>query len=193
MELNFTRDEAIELLKKYNKEPFHLKHALTVEAVMKEFAKDINEDPEYWGLVGLLHDIDFEEYPEEHCKKAPELLKEVNASDDFINSVCSHGYGICVDIKPEAKMEKILFATDELTGLINACAIIRPSKSAKDMKLKSLKKKFKSLNFAAGCDREVIKNGAQELGWELDELLSKTLDKMKVTEDLVEEEFEKIK
>lgn len=193
MEANITREEALNLLKQYNKDEFHLRHALTVEAVMNTLAKKYGyeEDAEFWGLAGLLHDIDFELYPEEHCKKAPELL-EGKASNELIHAVCSHGYGICTDIEPEHEMEKVLFATDELTGLIYACALIRPSKSCKDMKLKSLRKKFKSLNFAAGCDREIIKTGAERLDWDLDKLLTETLEAMKVTEDQVEEELEKI-
>ncbi len=194
MELTFNRNQALDLLKKYNQEPFHIRHALTVEAVMKEFADELgySEDRDYWGLVGLLHDVDFEKYPDQHCQKAVDILKEINASNEFINSVCSHGYGICSEVKPEHEMEKVLYACDELTGLINACALIRPSKSTKDMKLKSLKKKFKSLNFAAGCDREIIKNGAELLDWDLNNLLSSTLEHMKTTEDNINEELEKI-
>ena len=180
-----TRDEAFELLKKYNKDPFHIQHAITVEAVMKWFAKDQGyaEEADHWGMVGLLHDIDFELYPEEHCLKAPELLRDGGVSEDIIHSVVCHGYGITVDVKPEHQMEKILFASDELTGLIWAAALMRPSKSTKDMELKSLKKKYKSKGFAAGCSREVIAQGAQMLGWELDELLQKTLNAMQACED----------
>ena len=153
-----SREAAFELLKKYNKDTFHIRHALTVEAVMKWFAEDLGfaEDAEYWGIVGLLHDIDFELYPEEHCIKAPELLREGGVGEDIIHSVVSHGYGITVDVEPEHLMEKVLFASDELTGLIWACALMRPSGSTKDMELKSLKKKYKNLKFAAGCSREVI-------------------------------------
>ena len=184
-----TRDDAFELLKKYNKDPFHLQHAVTVEAVMKWFAKDqgYEDEAQHWGLVGLLHDIDFELYPEEHCIKAPELLREGGVSEDIIHSVVSHGYGITVDVKPEHQMEKILFASDELTGLIWAAALMRPSKSTKDMELKSLKKKYKSKGFAAGCSREVIAQGAEMLGWELDELLQKTLSAMQDCEDEINE------
>ena len=154
------------------------------------------EDAEYWGIVGLLHDVDFELYPEEHCLKAPELLKENGVSDDIIHAVCSHGYGITVgngvtiDVEPVHEMEKVLFAADELTGLIWAAALMRPSKSTKDMELKSLKKKYKSKGFAAGCSREVIERGASQLGWELDELLEQTLQAMADSEDLIQHEME---
>lgn len=187
------RKDAIELLKKYNKEEFHLLHALTVEGVMKYFAKELGYDPEYWGLVGLLHDVDFEQYPDQHCQKAPELLKEINATDEMIYSICSHGYGICSDLEPKHQMEKILFATDELTGIIWAAAKMRPSKSTKDMEVSSLKKKFKDKKFAAGCSRDVIKQGAEMLGWELDELFEKTILAMRDCEDEVKVESEKIK
>ncbi len=171
-----TRDEAFELLKKYNKDDFHIQHALTVEGTLRYFAEKLGYDKDYWGIVGLLHDIDFELYPDQHCKKAPELLREGGVDEDIIRSVVSHGYGICVDdVKPEHVMEKVLFATDELTGLIGACALMRPSKSVQDMELKSVKKKFKQPSFAAGCSRDVIKQGAEMLGWELDELISETI------------------
>ncbi len=171
-----TRDEALELLKKYNKEDFHIQHGLTVEGTMRYFAEKLGYDKDYWGMVGLLHDIDFELYPEQHCKKAPELLREGGVEDDMIRSIVSHGYGLCIDdVKPEHIMEKVLFATDELTGLIGACALMRPSKSVQDMELKSVKKKFKQSSFAAGCSRDVIKQGAEMLGWELDELISETI------------------
>ena len=181
------RENAINLLKKYNKEEFHIRHALTVEAVMRYFAKETGEDEEFWGEVGLLHDVDFEQYPNEHCKKAPELLKEINASEDMIHAICSHGYGICSDVKPEKEMEKILFAVDELTGIIWAAAKMRPSKSTKDMELKSLKKKFKDKKFAAGCSRDTIITGAEQLVLDLDTLLDRTLQAMKVCEDEIEE------
>ena len=192
-----TRDEAFALLKKYNKDSFHIQHALTVEAVMKWYAKELGygDDAEYWGIVGLLHDIDFELYPDEHCLKAPELLKDDGVSDDIIHAVCSHGYGITVecgttiDVEPVHEMEKVLFAADELTGLIGAAALMRPSKSTKDMELKSLKKKYKSKGFAAGCSREVIDRGAEQLGWELDKLLEMTLQAMAATEDTLNEEL----
>ncbi|MCI5567151.1 MAG: hydrolase [Veillonellaceae bacterium] len=184
MKSNISYDEAFELLKKYNKEPFHIQHGLTVSGVMRWFAQEegFGDDAEYWAIVGLLHDIDFELYPDEHCKKAPDLLKNAGVGDDMIHSICSHGYGICVDIKPEHQMEKVLFAADELTGLIGAAALMRPSKSVQDMELKSIKKKFKDKRFAAGCSRDVIKQGAEMLGWELTELMQKTLDAMKSCE-----------
>lgn len=186
-----TRENAFELLKKYNKDPFHLQHAITVEAVMKWFAKEegYEDEAEYWGIVGLLHDIDFELYPDEHCLKAPELLRDGGISEDIIHAVCSHGYGITVgngatiEVEPVHHMEKVLFAVDELTGLIWSASLMRPSKSTKDMELKSLKKKYKSKGFAAGCSREVIERGASQLGWELDTLLEKTLHAMAETED----------
>ena len=194
MKSNLNRDEAFELLKKYNKESFHLQHAFTVEGVMAWYADSLGygEDKGYWSTVGLLHDIDFELYPDEHCKKAPELLSDGGAGEDMIHSVCSHGYGLCSDVKPEHEMEKVLFASDELTGLIWAAALMRPSKSTKDMELKSLKKKFKDKKFAAGCSRDVIAQGAEMLSWTLDELLEKTLEAMKACEDTVNEEMEKL-
>ena len=189
-----TRERAYDLLKEYNKDPFHLQHALTVEAVMKWYAKELGygEEAEYWGIVGLLHDIDFEQYPDQHCIKAPELLREGGVSEDIIHAVVSHGYGITVDVAPEREMEKVLFAADELTGLIWAAALMRPSKSTKDMELKSLKKKYKSKGFAAGCSRDVIERGALQLGWDLDKLLTMTLEAMKATEDEINEEVEDI-
>ena len=189
MQANITRDEAFLLLKKYNKDPFHIRHALTVEGVMKWFAKEegYSEDEEYWGIVGLLHDIDFEEYPEEHCIKAPEILREAGVSEDVIHGVCSHGYELTVDVKPEHDMEKTLYATDELTGLIWAAALIRPSKSVQDMEVKSVKKKYKSANFAAGCSREVIERGAEMMGIELSELIQKTILAMRSCEESVNE------
>ena len=190
---HITREEAYDLLKKYNKDPFHIQHALTVETVMKWYAEELGfgADVEYWGIVGLLNDIDFELYPEEHCIKAPELLREGGVGEDIIHGVVSHGYGITVDVAPEHEMEKVLFAADELTGLIWAAALMRPSKSTKDMELKSLKKKYKSKGFAAGCSREVIERGAEQLGWELDKLLTMTLEAMKATEDEINTEIEK--
>ena len=193
-----TRDEAFTLLKKYNKDPFHIQHALTVEAVMKWYANELGygEDAEYWGIVGLLHDIDFELYPEEHCLKAPEMLREAGVDEDVVHSVVSHGYGITVgcgatiDVVPEHEMEKVLFAADELTGLIWAAALMRPSKSTKDMELKSLKKKYKSKGFAAGCSREVIERGADQLGWELQRLLTMTLQAMADCEDEIKAEMD---
>lgn len=191
------REDALTLLKKYNKDPFHIQHALTVEAVMRWYAKELGygDAEEYWGIVGLLHDIDFELYPEEHCLKAPELLREGGVGEDIIHAVVSHGYGITVggvtlDVAPEHEMEKVLFAADELTGLIWAAALMRPSKSTKDMELKSLKKKYKSKGFAAGCSREVIERGAEQLGWDLEKLLSMTLQAMAATEDTIQAEVE---
>ena len=194
MNLNITRKEALELLKKHNKEEFHIFHGLTVEGVMRYFARELGygEDEEFWGICGLLHDIDFEEYPEEHCKKAPELLAEINASEDIVHAVCSHGYEICCDVEPRHMMEKILFATDELTGLIGAAARMRPSKSTEDMELSSLKKKFKDKKFAAGCSRDIIRKGAEMLGRELDELLEKTILAMRSCEKSVAEEIKNI-
>ena len=190
---HISREQAFDLLKKYNQDPFHIQHALTVEAVMRWYAKELGfaEDEEYWGIVGLLHDIDFELYPEDHCIKAPDLLREGGVGEDIIHGVVSHGYGITVDVAPEHEMEKVLFAADELTGLIWAAALMRPSKSTKDMELKSLKKKYKSKGFAAGCSRDVIERGADQLGWELDKLLAMTLDAMKATEDEIHAEMEK--
>ncbi|HAX12698.1 MAG TPA: hydrolase [Roseburia sp.] len=195
---HIARNDAFALLKKYNKDPFHIQHALTVEAVMKWYANELGygEDAEYWGIVGLLHDIDFESYPAEHCLKAPELLKDGGVSDDIIHAVCSHGYGITVecgttiDVEPLHEMEKVLFAADELTGLIWAAALMRPSKSTKDMELKSLKKKYKSKGFAAGCSREVIERGAAQLGWDLEKLLTMTLQAMAATEDEIKAEID---
>ena len=191
------REDALALLKKYNKDPFHIQHALTVEAVMRWYAKELGygDAEEYWGIVGLLHDIDFELYPEEHCLKAPGLLREGGVGEDIIHAVVSHGYGITVggvtlDVAPEHEMEKVLFAADELTGLIWAAALMRPSKSTKDMELKSLKKKYKSKGFAAGCSREVIERGAEQLGWDLEKLLTMTLQAMAATEDTIQAEVE---
>lgn len=191
MKTEVTRETAVKLLLKYNQDKFHLKHAVTVESVMKWYAEKLGfaDDADEWGTVGLLHDIDFEKYPEEHCIKAPELLTEINAGDELIHAVCSHGYGITVDIKPEHEMEKVLFAADELTGLIGAAALMRPSKSVGDMELKSLKKKFKNKRFAAGCSREVITQGAEMLGWELDKLLDMTLSAMRDTEAEITEKY----
>lgn len=186
------REDAIKLLKKYNTEEFHIRHALTVEQVMKYFAKENNENEEFWGLVGLLHDVDYEKYPDEHCKKAPELLSEINASDEMVHAICSHAYGSCSDVKPEKEMEKILFAVDELTGLIWAAAKMRPSQSTKDMEVSSLKKKFKDKKFAAGCSRETISKGAEQLGWELNELFEKTIFAMREAEDIIEKEIKTI-
>ena len=179
-----SRESAVALVQKYNQEPFHLQHAYTVEAVMRWFANDLGygADADFWALAGLLHDVDFEQWPEQHCKKAPELLAEIGADDAFVHAVCSHGYGLCSDVEPVLEMEKVLFAADELTGLVGAAALMRPSKSVQDMELSSLKKKFKDKKFAAGCSRDVIRQGAEMLGWELDHLLDKTLCAMRASE-----------
>ena len=190
--MELTREQAMGLLRKYNTEPFHIQHALTVEGVMRWFAQENGEDPDFWGLCGLLHDVDFEKWPEQHCRKAPELLAEVNASPEMVHAICSHGYGICCDVEPTAQMEKILFAADELTGLIGAAARMRPSKSVMDMELSSLKKKFKDKKFAAGCSRDVIRTGADRLGWSLDELMEKTILAMRSCEASVAKEMEEM-
>ena len=187
--MELTREQALTLLQKYNKEPFHIQHALTVEGVMRWFAQENSENVDFWGLCGLLHDIDFELYPDQHCQKAPELLAEVNASAEMVHAICSHGYGICSDVEPIHLMEKILFTVDELTGLIGAAARMRPSKSVMDMELSSLKKKFKDKKFAAGCSRDVIKQGAEKLGWSLDEVLEKTILAMRSCEASINEEM----
>lgn len=184
-----TREEAWALLNEYNKEPFHLRHAVTVEGVMRWMAQRLGygEEAEFWANVGLLHDLDFEMYPEEHCVKSQEIMRERGVDERLIHATASHGWGITVDIRPEHEMEKVLFACDELTGLIGAAALMRPSKSVQDMELKSLKKKYKDKKFAAGCSRDVIARGAELLGWELDELLSKTLEAMRADEARVQE------
>ena len=187
-----SREQALALLQKYNKEPFHILHGLTVEGVMRWFAQENGEDVEFWGLCGLLHDVDFEVYPEEHCKKAPELLAEINTPEEMVHAICSHAYGSCSDVEPVHLMEKILFAVDELTGLIGAAARMRPSKSVMDMELSSLKKKFKDKKFAAGCSRDVIKEGAERLGWTLDETMEKTILAMRSCESSVAEEQAKL-
>ncbi len=189
-----SREAALAALKKYNKEPFHLQHAFTVEGVMRWYAQQLGhgDEADFWATVGLLHDIDFEQWPEQHCVKAPELLQEAGCGEDLIHAVCSHGYGICCDVEPTEEMEKVLFAADELTGLIGAAALMRPSKSVQDMELKSIKKKFKDRKFAAGCSRDVIITGAERLGWELDELLEKTLEAMRSCEETVAEEMAKL-
>ena len=186
-----SRDAALALLRRYNSEAFHILHALTVEGVMRWYANErgYGEDADFWATVGLLHDIDFENWPEEHCTKAPELLSEGGCDEEFIHAVCSHGYGICCDVEPVHEMEKILFAADELTGLIGAAARMRPSKSVMDMELSSLKKKFKDKKFAAGCSRDVIKTGADRLGWELDELLDRTILAMRSCEESINAEM----
>lgn len=191
---NITREKAWDLLRKYNKEEFHLKHALTVEGVMKYFAIELGyeEEKEMWGIVGLLHDLDFEMYPEEHCIKSQEIMKENGIDETIIRATASHGYGLTVDIKPEHQMEKILYATDELTGLIGAVTLMRPSKSTMDLELKSVKKKFKDKKFAAGCSRDVISNGAEMLGWSLDELIDRTILAMRSCEKYINKEIGEI-
>lgn len=194
METKITREDALKLLQKHNKEPFHILHGLTVEGTMRWYARELGygEEEEFWGIAGLLHDIDFEEYPEEHCLKAPELLREGGVEEEVIHAVCSHGYGICCDVKPEHEMEKVLFAADELTGLIGAAARMRPSKSVMDMEVSSLKKKFKDKRFAAGCSRDVIRTGAEQLGWELEKLFEMTIEAMKSCEESVAKEMEEL-
>lgn len=188
--MGFTRQAALELLKEYNKEPYHIKHALIVEGVMRYFARELGygDEGEFWGIVGLLHDLDFEIFPEQHCKKQQEIMRERGIDERIIRATASHGYGLTVDIKPEHTMEKVLYAVDELTGLISAVALIRPSKSVSDLELKSVKKKYKSANFAAGCSREVIERGTNMLGWELDELIEKTILAMRETEQRLKSE-----
>ena len=191
MNAGFSREQAVELLKKYNSDRFHLQHALTVEGVMRWYARELGyaEDEAFWGLVGLLHDIDFEQYPEAHCIKAPDLLKEIGASDEFIHAVCSHGYELTVDIEPVHEMEKVLYAADELTGLVGALVLMLPSRDIADLQLKSLKKKFKDKKFAAGCSRDVIIRGAEMLGWELEKLQQDTITAMQHCDATVKAEL----
>ena len=181
---NLTREEACELVKEYNKDPFHLRHALTVEGVMRWYANELGygDEADFWALAGLLHDLDFEMYPDQHCIKSQEIMRERGIDEKLIHATASHGYGLVCDIKPEHQMEKVLFAADELTGLIGAAALMRPSKSVSDMEVKSIKKKF-----AAGCHREVIAQGAEMLGWTLDELFEKTIEAMRVDEAKINE------
>ena len=185
MKACITREAALAALQQYNTEPFHLQHALTVEGVMRWYATELGygQDADFWATVGLLHDIDFEMWPDEHCRKAPELLEKAGCEADFIHAVCSHGYGLCCDVSPEHEMEKVLFAADELTGLIGAAARMRPSKSCMDMEVSSLKKKFKDKKFAAGCSRDVIRQGAEMLGWELEKLMELTIEAMRSCEE----------
>lgn len=189
-----TRNEAFELLKEYNKKSFHIRHALTVEGVMKYFAEKLGygDEKEFWGIVGLLHDLDFEKYPEEHCIKSQEIMKEREIDERIIRATASHCYGINVDIKPEHEMEKILYATDELTGLIGAVALMRPSKSVQDMEVKSVKKKFKDKKFAAGCSRDIILKGAEMLGWDLNKLIEETILAMRVDEESINKYMESV-
>ena len=192
MNSGISREDALKLLKDYNKEEFHIRHALTLENVMGYFAEEFDkENVDFWKIAGLLHDVDYEKYPEEHLKNTPEILKASGGSDELIHAILSHGSGICSDVEPELFMEKVLFATDELTGLIYAASLMRPSKSTKDMNLKSVKKKFKDKKFAEGCSREVIKKGAENLDWQLDDLIEKTLKAMQDREDIIEENLKK--
>ena len=194
METKVTREQAVSLLKTYNREPFHLLHGLTVEGVMRWYAQELGygADAAFWGTAGLLHDVDFEQYPEQHCQKAPELLAEIGAEPELVHAICSHGYSRCSDVKPEHEMEKVLYAVDELTGLIGAAARMRPSKSVSDMEVSSLKKKCKDKKFAAGCSRDVIREGAEFLGWELDKLLDQTIQAMRSCETQVSAELEQL-
>ena len=194
VETKITREQALDLLKKYNQESFHILHALTVEGVMRYFAGELGygDEAEFWSLCGLLHDVDFEHYPEQHCIKAPELLAEIDAPAEMVHAICSHAYGLCCDVEPEHEMEKVMFAVDELTGLIGAAARMRPSKSVMDMEVSSLKKKYKDKKFAAGCSREVISQGAERLGWSLDEILEKTILAMRSCEESIAREMENI-
>ncbi len=181
MDTTYTRDQAWELLNRYNQDAFHIHHALTMEGVMRHFARELGygDEEEHWGVVGLLHDLDFERWPEEHCVKEQELMREAGVPESIVRATASHGYGITVDIEPEHEMEKVLYATDELTGLIGAVALMRPSRSVQDLELKSVKKKYKNAKFAAGCSREVIERGAEMLGWALDELIERTIKAMR--------------
>lgn len=195
MAVSIKRADALNLLNEYNKETFHLMHALTLEGVMRWYSENLgySDEKDYWALVGLLHDIDFERYPEQHCQKAPALLRDAGVGEDMIRSICSHGYGLCCDVKPEHEMEKVLFAVDELTGLIGAAVRMRPSGSAADLEVSSLKKKFKDKKFAAGCSRDVIEQGAAMLGWEMDKLFDLTIQAMRACEDDVNTQMADIK
>ncbi len=186
-----TRDEALALLRRYNKEPFHILHALTVEGVMDWYARELGYggEADFWALAGLLHDIDFEQWPDQHCQKAPELLAAAGAGEALIRAVVCHGYGLCSDVEPVHEMEKVLFAADELTGLIGAAARMRPSRSVQDMEVSSLKKKFKDKKFAAGCSRDVIRQGAERLGWDLDTLMERTILAMRACEERINGEM----
>ena len=193
--MSMNREQAWALLTQYNQEEFHLRHAITVEHVMGWYAEQLGygDEKAYWSVVGLLHDLDFEQWPDEHCVKSQELMRQAGVEESVIHATASHGWGQCVDIKPEHEMEKVLFAADELTGLIGAAALMRPSKSVADMELKSLKKKFKDKRFAAGCSRDVIASGAELLGWELDKLLDMTLRAMQSEENSIEIKISEIK
>ncbi len=189
---NINRKEAWDLLREYNEDKFHIKHALTVEGIMRHFAKELGyeDEEELWGIVGLLHDLDFEKYPTEHCIKEQEIMREHNIDERIIHATASHGYNLTVDIKPEHEMEKVLYAVDELSGLIGAVALMRPSKSVQDLELKSVKKKYKNEKFAAGCSRSVIEAGATMLNWNLDELIERTILAMRSCEDKINQEME---
>ena len=188
----FDREQAIALLRKYNQDHFHLQHALTVEGVLRWYARQLGYgvEADFWGLVGLLHDIDFEQYPEQHCIKAPELLRAGGASEALIHAVCSHGYQLTVDVEPVHEMERVLYAADELTGLIGALVLMLPSRDVQDLQLKSLKKKFKDRKFAAGCSRDVIQKGAEMLGWELERLMQDTISAMQSCDAAVKQELQ---
>ena len=188
MKSNITRDQAYDLLRKYNQDHFHIQHGLTVEAAMRRYAEKLGygADADFWGIVGLLHDLDFEQYPDQHCIKSQEIMRERDLEERLIHATASHGYGITVDIEPEHEMEKVLYATDELTGLIYATSLMRPSKSVSDMEVKSVKKKYKNANFAAGCSREVIQRGTDMLGWELSDLIQRTILAMRECEEAYE-------
>ena len=181
-----TKQEALSLLGEYNKGEFHLRHGRIVGDVMRWFANELGygDEAEFWETVGILHDLDFEMYPEEHCVKSQEIMREKGLDERLIRATASHGYGLCVDIKPEHEMEKVLYATDELTGLIGAVAVMRPSKSVSDLEVSSVKKKFKDKKFAAGCSRDVIRKGAEMLGWTLEELIEKTILAMRASENV---------
>lgn len=186
------REKALKLLKKYNKEEYHLKHALMVESVMQYFAKEKGYDENFWGIVGLLHDVDYEMFPEEHCEKAKELLKEIDASDDLIHGVCSHGYNICSEVEPTHYMEKVLYATDELTGIIAALINMRPSHDAKDMKVSTLKKKFKDKTFARGCSRDIVKKGMEMLNCDKDYLFERAIKAIEESESRINSDLKKL-
>ena len=194
MRTTIDRQAAWNLLRQYNTDRFHLQHALTVEGTMRWYAQELGygDEADYWGIVGLLHDIDFEQYPDQHCIKAPELLRAGGVGEDVIHAVCSHGYKLTVDVKPEHEMEKVLFAADELTGLLGAIALMRPSESVQDLEGRSVRKKFRAVNFAAGCSRDVIRQGAEMLGWELDKLFEMTILAMRSCEDSVRAAMETI-
>lgn len=180
-----TREEAWKLLNEYNKSDALLKHGLAVEGVMRHFAEINGEDPEKWGVIGLLHDLDYEMYPEKHCVKTAEIMRENDIDEDYIHAVCSHGWGLCCDVEPVEKMEKVLYTIDELTGLINAACLIRPSKSVLDIEVKNVKKKFKSSGFAAGVNREVIQKGCDMIGLSLDDVIKETIEGMKSCADAI--------